>query len=271
MVLAWLRAFGEYGAVIVLAYHPFSLPVYTYNQFSGIGLPTTVAPTALALAVAVVVVALGRSRHGGDGSRRWCPRPTLPAPRRRLRSASTSTITSALSTSQWPSQAEATWRSSALRAQASPSCFELGRAQRRCPRRGLVRRAIGGAHRGRVETGWVRRSGIRPLPPPDGLAAAPVRRGRHPARGCLLADHLHLDGLQDRFPQISGGQRQRVASLRPFAGLLSCSCWTSRSRRSTRRCDGGCDASSGDCSTRRALRPCWSPMTPKRRRSWPTR
>jgi ABC-type sulfate transport system permease component len=60
MLLAWLRAFGEYGAVIVLAYHPFSLPVYTYNQFSGAGLPTTVAPTALALGVAVVVVVLSR-------------------------------------------------------------------------------------------------------------------------------------------------------------------------------------------------------------------
>ena len=47
MVLAWLRAFGEYGAVIILAYHPFSLPVYTYNQFSGIGLPTTWLPPHL--------------------------------------------------------------------------------------------------------------------------------------------------------------------------------------------------------------------------------
>ena len=65
MLLAWLRAFGEYGAVIVLAYHPFSLPVYTYNQFSGAGLPTTIAPTALALGVAVVVVALSRLRLGG--------------------------------------------------------------------------------------------------------------------------------------------------------------------------------------------------------------
>ena len=35
MLLAWLRAFGEYGATVILAYHPFSLPVYTYNQFSG--------------------------------------------------------------------------------------------------------------------------------------------------------------------------------------------------------------------------------------------
>jgi ABC-type sulfate/molybdate transport systems ATPase subunit/ABC-type sulfate transport system permease component len=60
MLLAWLRAFGEYGATVVLAYHPFSLPVYTYNQFSGVGLPTTIAPTALALGVAVVAVVLSR-------------------------------------------------------------------------------------------------------------------------------------------------------------------------------------------------------------------
>jgi molybdate transport system permease protein len=60
MLLAWLRAFGEYGATVVLAYHPFSLPVYTYNQFSGVGLPTTLAPTALALGVAVVAVVLSR-------------------------------------------------------------------------------------------------------------------------------------------------------------------------------------------------------------------
>jgi ABC-type Fe3+/spermidine/putrescine transport system ATPase subunit/ABC-type sulfate transport system permease component len=60
MLLAWLRAFGEYGATVVLAYHPFSLPVYTYNQFSGIGLPTTIAPTALAIGVAVVALSLSR-------------------------------------------------------------------------------------------------------------------------------------------------------------------------------------------------------------------
>ena len=63
MLLAWLRAFGEYGATVVLAYHPFSLPVYTYNQFSGIGLPTTIAPTALAIGVAVVALCLSRLRR----------------------------------------------------------------------------------------------------------------------------------------------------------------------------------------------------------------
>ncbi|MGH9088975.1 MAG: ABC transporter permease subunit, partial [Acidimicrobiales bacterium] len=60
MVLTWLRAFGEYGATVVLAYHPTSLPVYTFTQFSATGLPGTMAPTALALGVAVVAVGLSR-------------------------------------------------------------------------------------------------------------------------------------------------------------------------------------------------------------------
>ncbi|HEX3563977.1 MAG TPA: ABC transporter permease subunit, partial [Acidimicrobiales bacterium] len=55
LVLGWLRAFGEYGAIVIVAYHPSVLTVFTYNQFSAAGLTTTEAPTALALAVAVVV------------------------------------------------------------------------------------------------------------------------------------------------------------------------------------------------------------------------
>lgn len=74
MVLAWLRAFGEYGATVVLAYHPSSLNVYTYTEFSSVGLPGTVAPTALALAVAaaaaavsrLVVVRVRKRRHHAD-------------------------------------------------------------------------------------------------------------------------------------------------------------------------------------------------------------
>ncbi len=80
MLLTWLRAFGEYGAVVVLAYNPASLPVYTYNQFSGRGLPTTLAPTALALLVALVAVGLSRVRR----TRAVAPSPALasvpPAP-----------------------------------------------------------------------------------------------------------------------------------------------------------------------------------------------
>ena len=81
MVMAWLRGFGEYGAVVILAYNPASLPIYTYNQFSGRGLPTTLAPTALALVVAVVVVTLSRVNVSTTFSRRVnVPTPLAPVP-----------------------------------------------------------------------------------------------------------------------------------------------------------------------------------------------
>lgn len=76
MVLAWLRAFGEYGAVVIIAYHPFSLPVYTEEQFSASGLPTTQAPTFIGLVVAGVAIYLGRAHW--RGRRRPAP-ATLPA------------------------------------------------------------------------------------------------------------------------------------------------------------------------------------------------
>lgn len=60
MVLTWLRAFGEYGATVVLAYNPSSLNVYTYTKFASVGLPGTVAPTALALGIGALAVGASR-------------------------------------------------------------------------------------------------------------------------------------------------------------------------------------------------------------------
>jgi ABC-type sulfate/molybdate transport systems ATPase subunit/ABC-type sulfate transport system permease component len=82
LVLTWLRAFGEFGATVVLAYHPYSLPVFTYIQFSGAGIPDTRAPTVLALAAAVGVVVIGRRRPGRRGRRRVVPRPEARPPSR---------------------------------------------------------------------------------------------------------------------------------------------------------------------------------------------
>ena len=56
LLMTWLRAIGEYGATVLLAYHPYTLPVFTYVQFSSTGIPTTQAPTALALGIAIVVL-----------------------------------------------------------------------------------------------------------------------------------------------------------------------------------------------------------------------
>jgi len=76
LLLAWVRAFGEFGATAMVAYHPYSLPVYTYVQFGSAGLATTLAPVALAVLVALVFLLLMQ----------WRPQPRtrahpLPTPR----------------------------------------------------------------------------------------------------------------------------------------------------------------------------------------------
>ena len=64
LLLSWLRAFGEFGATVMVAYHPYSLPVYTYVAFGSQGLPAMLpllVPT-LAIAIAVALLASWRRR-----------------------------------------------------------------------------------------------------------------------------------------------------------------------------------------------------------------
>ncbi|HET9111832.1 MAG TPA: ABC transporter permease [Ktedonobacterales bacterium] len=56
LALTWLRAFGEFGATTVLAYHPYSLPVYVYVQLTGLGTPAALPLALVALAVCAVVI-----------------------------------------------------------------------------------------------------------------------------------------------------------------------------------------------------------------------
>jgi ABC-type sulfate/molybdate transport systems ATPase subunit/ABC-type sulfate transport system permease component len=79
MLLTWLRAFGEYGATVLLSYHPYSLPVFTEVQFSGSGLPPTEAPTVLAILAAGGAVAVSRLRRPG-WTRTPAPVPVAVAP-----------------------------------------------------------------------------------------------------------------------------------------------------------------------------------------------
>ena len=58
LLLAWLRAFGEFGATVMVAYHPYSLPVYMYVAFGSQGLPAMMPVLLPALAAAVAVFAL---------------------------------------------------------------------------------------------------------------------------------------------------------------------------------------------------------------------
>lgn len=52
LALGWLRAFGEFGATILVAYHPYSLPILTYVQFSGTGLPSAVGVVIVTVLIA---------------------------------------------------------------------------------------------------------------------------------------------------------------------------------------------------------------------------
>ena len=217
LALAWLRAFGEYGAVVVLAYNPASLPIYAYNQFSGVGLPTTLAPTALALGAAAVVIALTRVRapHRRD--------PEVPAP------------------------------APPASAPASPVAFTLdhtvGTFHLRVDHAAAGRLAVVGASGSgkstllRALAGLAGASGAVSFGADDVSATAAEARGvgyvaqgfalyphltvwRHltlsPSSGERLASHwlerLGLAGLAGRYPaELSGGQRQRVALAQALA------------------------------------------------------
>jgi molybdate transport system permease protein len=65
LALAWLRAFGEFGATVMVAYHPYSLPVYTYVMFGSQGLPAMMPLLLPTLAIALLCAALSIYRRRG--------------------------------------------------------------------------------------------------------------------------------------------------------------------------------------------------------------
>jgi len=78
LLLAWLRAFGEFGATVMVAYHPFSLPVFTYVSFGSEGLPAMAPILLVTLLAAVVVMGLSLAARRPDGTQ--APRHDAPAP-----------------------------------------------------------------------------------------------------------------------------------------------------------------------------------------------
>lgn len=57
-LLAWLRAFGEFGATVIMAYHPYGLPVLAWVLFDGYGLGAVLPVIGASLALALVVLFL---------------------------------------------------------------------------------------------------------------------------------------------------------------------------------------------------------------------
>lgn len=81
--LAWMRAAGEFGASMVMAYHPHALPVYLWVELTARGIRSAlpVALVALVLAAAVLVAVqrlAGRARPAPEVGR--APDPELRGP-----------------------------------------------------------------------------------------------------------------------------------------------------------------------------------------------
>jgi molybdate/tungstate transport system permease protein len=54
-VMMWARGISEFGAVVILAYHPKIMPVLIYERFEGLGLDAAL-PVAALLILAVLIV-----------------------------------------------------------------------------------------------------------------------------------------------------------------------------------------------------------------------
>ncbi|HUY16039.1 MAG TPA: ATP-binding cassette domain-containing protein [Acidimicrobiales bacterium] len=214
MLLTWLRAFGEYGAVVILAYNPASLPIYTYNQFSGRGLPTTLAPTALALAVAVVVVVVSRVSVRVPSSRPTIvSRPRPPAPVRtqpvrfaldhrlgdfHLRVAHESRVNHLAVLGPSGSGKSALLR--CLAGLYGPGPGPVWYGDRPVSDVPVERRGVGYVAQG-----------FALFPHLNVWRHLTFARESNPELASYWLEHLRLDGLESRMPsELSGGQRQRV-------------------------------------------------------------
>jgi ABC-type sulfate/molybdate transport systems ATPase subunit/ABC-type sulfate transport system permease component len=223
LLLAWLRGFGEFGATVVLAYHPYSLPVYTYVQFGSTGVDATMLPVCAALVAAVLTLVLSNPprRTAGRATVLELPTPRPPSaqPTARLRFD----LDARLGTFELSLEHAAQGRHLAI---LGPS--GAGKS--------LTLKLLAGlatAREGRVLLGSRNLTGVRPEDRGVGyvpqnsclIPHLPVWRqitfgvGTNPELAAYWLTNLRLDGLQNRLPhQLSGGQARRVALARALAG-----------------------------------------------------
>jgi molybdate/tungstate transport system permease protein len=60
ITLAWIRALGEFGATMIVAYNPHTLPVYLWVSFEANGLTGALPVAVLLVALAAAAVTISR-------------------------------------------------------------------------------------------------------------------------------------------------------------------------------------------------------------------
>jgi ABC-type Fe3+/spermidine/putrescine transport system ATPase subunit/ABC-type sulfate transport system permease component len=222
ILLTWLRAFAEFGATVILAYHPFSLPVYTFVQFDESGLPATMVPIAVALAAALTIVLLvqlpvPRRRRGHSSTPppvAFSPRPPVAlnfALAKQLGSFSLEVAHHARSP-----------RLALLGPSGAGKTLTLRLLAGLTPMQGGGHILAGGQALDEVP---VERRGIGYVPQQSALMPRRTvwrqvtfaQRAR-PGLAAWWIERLGLGGLEDRYPdELSGGQQRRVAIARALA------------------------------------------------------
>lgn len=229
LLLAWVRAFGEFGATVTLAYHPYSLPVYTFVQFGSTGLPATLPPVLVALLAALCFLSLSlwRPRRRRAESSTKTPEAVRPgSPPRPLSAPSGERIRfdvhKSIGTFHLAARYEGRGRHLVLLGPSGSG-------------KSVTLRLLAGLEpldAGAIELGGDRLSRLPPeyrpigyVPQDYGLfphmtVAKQVRFGvgADPGAADFWLWRFGLQGLQDRLPhELSGGQRQRVALVRALA------------------------------------------------------
>ena len=225
LLLAWLRAFGEFGATVMVAYHPYSLPVFTYVAFGSEGLPAmlpVLAPTLLA-AIAVMLASQWAATAKPLGARKPQPDAGIAQARSHPLPAHSQTLELAFRRQLDGFELDVAWRTDARRL-AILGASGSGKS--------MTLRSIAGLED--VEGGTLRLDGrdLHDLPPDRrGIAYVPQSYGLFPhldvaeqlrfAVDCdpALAQRwiarLGLADLAHRLPsELSLGQQQRVALAR---------------------------------------------------------
>jgi ABC-type sulfate/molybdate transport systems ATPase subunit/ABC-type sulfate transport system permease component len=219
LVLMWLRAFGEYGTVVIIAYHPYTLPVYVENLFSSAPLSQAEAPTLLAFGVAALAIFVGHLRRPPRLRHKRLPTPAAPVP------TAPTAVGFALDTKVGSFRLQVSHPRHAQRlAVVGPS--GSGKSVTLRALAGLVSKP-GTVTYGDVDVTRIAPEKRRIGYVPQGFGLQPGRTvwqqatfGKHsdPGRAAWWLQTLQLDGLLDRLPeQLSGGQRQRVSLARALA------------------------------------------------------